>query len=968
MKKMLFSALCLSSTICGQEIKLYQFENGIPTSMKVNNLTTISISSEKHKDGEYSLKWDFKPGETLTIQGNVGYIMVKKNQQEKARSSYVMWIYNQTPINSVMQIQFKKDSVLKSYFFFNMNFTGWRTMWVQYDRDMQGTPEEGMNEIIFIAPKASGTVYIDHIMPAVLIDPRHNARDEQLDFINIEADKAANAHWMALYKNYNQIVKDNKNITLKSVELKGLKTIAQRYKRRLLKTVKTNESLVKEQEDLFAKYQNITLEFNQKLVIYKQFEKEQRDLFKYVLTRDFGIYLRNIAYMYNSTDNQRLKTRLAKLFNQSLEYMYDQGWTKGSAQGTVHHLGYQMREIYEAIFLMKDVLVKSKTVNKAKDMVTWYTAMGMLYTPQNEFKVNIDVLNTMLPGMLTAILLNEDKQQEVKELYLLQRYLNNSIQTSPGLLGGFKYDGTVFHHMQNYPAYAKGAFEGLLPIIFYLHKTPFAIKDENYNIVKRAVLFTRLYSNKYDYLLTLTGRHPNDKFNIDPEIFKLLALSSENSIDKELAEAYLRLNPKSRAAARLRKLGFRKEKTPEGSWTANMGSLQLHRRNEWLAGMKGYSRYLVGNETYVKNNLYGRYMSYGTFQILQDSLKNSGYVQEGWDWKHFPGTTAINVPFDKLKSSIAQVDTASGIEEMLLSDETYSGGNNLNGNSMFAMKLHEHTKYDGSHRARKSVFIFDNRAILLGTGIENNDTDNETHTTLFQNYLSPNTHSFTRDGKFILDSQQNLYKVVLGEVVTHKGIQKSFDQSTAKLTQNNYELAYINHGKKPHNSSYHYSILIKASLKEQENFKQNSQYKVINQDFHSHIVEDLNSNTIAYALFDEGYVAPNNFILSTDTPSLIMIQNKGEILQVSFVDPDLRLYKGQDPELYKNGEMIERSIYSRPWISNEGLSHTTTIIFKGKYSITENKNVKGQIEGENTKLLITSSLGKVINFQLNKNN
>ena len=60
-----------------------------------------------------------------------------------------------------------------------------------------------------------------------------------------------------------------------------------------------------------------------------------------------------------------------------------------------------------------------------------------------------------------------------------------------------------------------------------------------------------------------------------------------------------------------------------------------------------------------------------------------------------------------MKSSIAQVDTFSGIEEMLLSDETYSGGNNLNNNGMFAMKLHENPKYNGSHRARKSVFFFD---------------------------------------------------------------------------------------------------------------------------------------------------------------------------------------------------------------------------------------------------------------------
>ena len=35
-----------------------------------------------------------------------------------------------------------------------------------------------------------------------------------------------------------------------------------------------------------------------------------------------------------------------------------------------------------------------------------------------------------------------------------------------------------------------------------------------------------------------------------------------------------------------------------------MGSLQLHRRDEWLVGVKGFSRYLVGNETYIKKIIY----------------------------------------------------------------------------------------------------------------------------------------------------------------------------------------------------------------------------------------------------------------------------------------------------------------------------------------------------------------------------
>lgn len=967
MKKIVLGAIMLTGVLYAKDLKVYQFENEMPKNIKVDVKDSISISKEKYKDGESSLKWKFKKGEALSILGDVGYTVFKTGEQEKARSSYSMWIYNEEPIDGEMLVQFKKDGIVKCWFPIKMNFKGWRTMWVQYDRDMKGEPIEGMDEITFVAPNESGEILIDQIIPSVLIDPRHNARDEQVDFINLEADTAANAHWMALYKNYNQIDKNEKKIVLNESETEGIKKVEKRYREKLLKKVQVTPELIAEKEMEFSEYKKINLEFIQRLVIYKDLKPEEKEKIKYIATKEFGIYLRELAYMYNSTDNVQEKERIAKLFNESLEYMYDQGWTKGSSQGTIHHLGYQMREIYDAIFLMKEPLVKLGTVNKAKEMVTWYSAMGMIYTPKENLKgVNIDVLNTMLPGMLTAILLNESKEKESKELYQLQSYLMNSIKYSPGVLGGFKYDGTVFHHMQNYPAYAKGAFEGLVPIIYYLNGTSYAVTGEQYKIVKNSVLTTRLYSNKYNYLLSLTGRHPNGKFKIDSEGFRLMALSGEGGVDKELAQAYLRLDPQGKSAEKFRNMGLKEERAPQGSWTMNMGSLQLHRRKEWLAGVKGYSRYLVGNETYIKNNLYGRYMSYGAFQILEGSLKESGYVQEGWDWKHFPGTTAIDVPFEKLKSNISQVDTKSGVEEMLLSDETYSGGNSLNDNGMFAMKLHEHPKYNGTHRARKSVFFFNNKAILLGSGIENNDSENETHTTLFQNYLGQNLkNSYIQKEDAIIDSQNNLYKIVEGDVVLKKGKQESKDQNSGEKTENNYELAYINHGKAPKNGKYHYSILIKGTKEEQENFKKSSKYQVLNQDNSSHIVKDLKSDMIGYALFESGKVQNNRFIESVDIPSMILLQEKGKEIQMSFVDPDLRLYEGRDEEQYdKNGVMIERSIYSRPWIGNEGKEHIALVILKGKYNVDNNPKVKSEIDGDFTKLSITSKNGEPVKIIL----
>ena len=970
-KKYFYLLFVFIISISSYSNTLYQFEKGIPSNFIIGKNSKIEITKEKFKDGTSSLKWDFEKNSILTIKGDVGYKVFQKGKQEKARSSFVMWIYNKKPIDDKMQVQFKKKGEVKSYFSINMNFTGWRTMWVQYDRDMSGKAEENMDEITFIAPNVNGEIYIDQIYTSILIDPRHNARDEQVDFVNLQADSAVNSHWMALYKNYNAI-SQNKNIKkLTSEEVQGIKSVENRFRNDIIKKVKVNSKLIEKNREKLQEYLTTTIVSPQTVVLYKDFSKEEKSYLKDVQIKEYGSWLRDLAFMYNSTEDKKYKKEIYEIFKKGLNHLYEQGWAKGSCQGTIHHLGYQVRELYQSIFLMKEPLLKDKSLKQAKEMVTWYSAMGILYTPDSEIKgVNADVLNTMLPGMLIAILLNDDDKVTASQLYQLNHYLTKSIDYAPGLLGGFKEDGSMFHHMQNYPAYAKGAFEGLTPIMYYLGNTAFALDDYSFNIVKKAVLMTRVYSNTHTWLISISGRHPDDRFQISDEVFRYLALGKKVGNDSELASAYLRLAPQGRFAEELSSLGFKAETTPQGAWTMNMSSLQLHRRDNWLIGVKGYSRYLVGNETYIKNNLFGRYMSYGNFQILENSLIESGYVQQGWDWSHFPGTTAIALPIDKLKSPISQVDIYSGVEEMLLSDETFSGGNSLNNNGMFAMKLHEHSKYNDTHRARKSVFLFDNRVILLGSDIENR-SDYETHTTLFQNYLSDKNRiskiEKIKNSDFILDTQNNLYKVVEGKLKYKNGLQNSLDQNKGTPTENYYEMAYINHGKNPKNQKYQYAILVKGDKEEQERFKKNSNYQVLQQDYNAHIVEDEISKMRGYALFESGDIK-DKYLKSVDTPSLILIKPNDNSLELSFVDPDLRLYEGKDESQYeKNGKLKEVSIYSRKWNGNPSIPHTSTIILNGKYSLEkENKNISVEIVDNITIVKITTTYAMPVKLNLKK--
>ena len=78
-----------------------------------------------------------------------------------------------------------------------LNFTGWRAAWVCYERDMQGTPEIGMNEIRIVAPDEAGELCIDHLLTAAKMDHRYQTADIQVPFVNA----ATTSHWLVVYKN-----------------------------------------------------------------------------------------------------------------------------------------------------------------------------------------------------------------------------------------------------------------------------------------------------------------------------------------------------------------------------------------------------------------------------------------------------------------------------------------------------------------------------------------------------------------------------------------------------------------------------------------------------------------------------------------------------------------------------------------------------------------------------------------------
>src|SRR5699024_11170082 len=131
-------------------------------------------------------------------------------------------------------------------------------------------------------------------------------------------------------------------------------------------------------------------------------------------------------------------------------------------------------------------------------------------------------------------------------------------------------------------------------------------------------------------------------------------------------------------------------------------------------------------------------------------------------------------------------------------------------NGMFGMKLHENPKYNDSHRALKSVFMFDDRVIALGSNIENEDTEHNTETTLFQNHMKTEDESIwindssavkefpftseieTHDAVWLVDNKGQGYYVPEGHTIhLSRDLQHSKDQANGSDTEGNFSTAWI---------------------------------------------------------------------------------------------------------------------------------------------------------------------------------
>lgn len=1012
---LVFCCTGASAQLVKQE-RLLSFEEKQVPAFVTGSRSQLMVSREHFRDGNRSLCWDYEPGAVLSVKKELKFERKDPTGKDTYLSAFIVWVYNEEAQDKTIEFQFLKDGKKCTSFPFGINFTGWRGAWVCYERDMEGIPEEGMNEIRILAPDVKGKLFIDHLLTAAKVDARQQTADIQVPFVN----KGVKNHWLVIYEH--SLWKPE--IALSSINDRQKKEIQEMEKRFRTMIYTPGKLSQKKLENIRKKYDHYAISYHHGKVkglpvfFVRQAEAYERLLPDWNLNlftkagcglRNYLDLMKGVAVAYHDAWDAGQKSELRRMFLSMYDNITDQGVVYGSCWGNIHHYGYSMRGLYVAYFLMKEVLRETGRLEQAERTLRWYAITNEVYPRPTTNGIDIDSFNTQTQGRIASILIMEDTPEKLQYLRSFSRWLDYGCRPAIGLLGSFKKDGACFHHCNNYPAYAVGGLDGATSMIYLLSGTEFKVSELAHETVKKTLLTMRFYCNLKQWALSMSGRHPNGKGELIPMQYATMALAGtpdgKQKYDAEMAAAYLRLVSFKRTVAkdspdylpkasdkeerkmtkRLVLQGFFPEADPQGNLALGYGCLSVQRRDNWAAVVRGHSRYLWAAEHYLSANFYGRYLAHGSMQILTGksdemvTLATSGWQEAGFDWNRIPGVTSIHLPFEQLRAKVLNVDTFSGMEEMLYSDEAFAGGLSQAGmNGNFGMKLHEHDKYNGSHRARKSYHFLEGTIVCLGTGIENESAEYPTETTVFQlAATTPETrrywNKYQSNGQTYLDPNGVGYYLSESSMKA-AGFEKNFPQVTVgerstKPTSGDWVSLVLQHGKAPKGAAYEYAVLPHTDAASLKAFARKPGYKVLQQDTNAHIVSSLTDGLTSYVLFETPMGLPADGLLQkADTSCLVMTRERGDKVLLTVAQPDLALYRGPSDEAFdSDGKRMERSIYSRPWIKNESKEMLVTLTLKGAWKVTETAYCKViAVDSRQTVLRFTCRDGASFEVELSK--
>lgn len=917
---LLVPALTACSAALARADECYEsFEDGVPGHFSATREESLSISPWHSKHGTNSLRWDWAGGEELVIRHGIGD--VNRTGGYSCRAGFCVWLYMEEPAAGALVFEFREGETVTGSFEFPLEFTGWRQGRPSYERFASGKPTSAVDNIRVVAPDTvgTGTAFLDFIKYNTLtisgrdLDPKKEAQwrrpvpDEQR-FPRAEDVSEAEAAGIRALLGPDQgpgIDQVKVDALCKQVEALG---------------IIRDEHGVRGGPGIDRHYQYCARvgEHGVKEAAYWPDEHGPGWLGMQTPSAITSLAYQ-VAGAYRASNDAGQRRRLAEVFLVIEDYLYDQGMQAGAG----FHWNWWVGENWaNAVFLMRDVLADAGHLGRQCDYLLWNYGGGDIFA-QGTPPSNMDYYHLSVRPLLRACLVQIEPAEQVRWLSALKAMLERSILQPTS---AFKVDGCAYHHSAHYFGYARNAFGTLPPLLLQLSGTPWRLSPEAHERVRRAMLAQRIYCNQRDLPLSLSGRRPfasdfyiKESDRVSPAGLDALARcgtpDGQQSIDPEVAGAFLRLMPEAAGKEPYSVPGIEPEPDPKGTFVLPYAALLCHRHDNWLATVKGESRYVWGSEREGNVNCFGLFQGIGHLEVLAGgdpvNAGDSGRDGNGWDWRRFEGTTVPQLPLERLE--------AGWLSSHAGSDETFVGGLSYQGRQgVFAMIVNHPIRDGATVRGRKSWFFSDNQIICLGSDIACDESEYPTQTTLCQKRLpvdEEGRHSLTSiDGAdvsafpseqtldpasphWFIDVQQTGYCLPAGQqAVVARRHQVVRDYQDLRDTEGDFLTAWIDHGAAPSAAGYEYLVVVRSTPESMQTLATAPPYQVIERDGAAHIVWHNDGRRWGCAFFVPQEVAPHTAdaealpVKAVDRPCLIMLDavRDGQ-LHLSVADPDLNL-------------------------------------------------------------------------------
>ncbi|WP_347840745.1 chondroitinase family polysaccharide lyase [uncultured Draconibacterium sp.] len=1035
---LLFSSLFAFTQLFAQvaPFKVMEDFEELPTYLKATG--KVSIDAKRFKYGNSALKWEWQGNDRLIFNTEIGYHQqaivtdlskladghggsVSNPVLEPPRGFFI-YIYNEKASQQRIRIQFGRNELVDCEFDFNLNFTGWRTCAVGYDRgDMRGVPNEEMNRVTINAPASgSGTFYFDMMGTSITMNPRTVQANPQLPEIDRHPRLVAQyPHLLYEFSKYRPTFKLEPLTEETFADFRKLEqNVNDIFFPEHEKAKYTDDKIEKIRQDYEAF--DITRDgdaiYGRPLIYnriigdyFTELPGTSKEKFEGIKKwrPEFGYTLLDMAKLYSYTNSPTIKAELEKMFINLFDYAVDQGFDTGEGLGWIHHYSYIIREQAPAFYLMRDVLEKHGRLEKAIEICRWFYAFNQVYNEEYVYEIkgrkaaNADEIQGLVPQKLLVALMQPDSPEKARDIKHFSSYYSNIITAYANALDEtYKPDGTFFHHAGHAFGYGGRAVYGGVAAGYLLSGTQYAATEAAFQRMKKVT--KKLMACLFTDNLMAPKAFANIRFEnygLPREFYTIPAVlaCSAPAFDTEMGALYNDMLQKY-SGDRVENHDFWKKKTNAqmtntAPYTYDQitqlpySCVTLNRQaDDWMIALRTHSKYVYPFESWGKSYfgfplfIANGYLDVSYPESLDSQTPEEGYWHEGYDFRRWPGVTSVRLPYEKMLTDPGQVRDEGG--EYLFSDQAFAGGVETTygiGVSVFQYKGHDKFNLQG-FTGKKSYFFFGNKVLCIGTNITSNLTDYDVETTLFQTALKAKSEKITTSWEgpvntFPFEKHASKNSWVIDNRGTGFLAMKDTEFLLIKSTQTNpqfqnkgevsgdFACAFIKHGKAPKNAAYQYLLVANTSEKEMNSLVKNAPVSVIQADENAHIVKIPSEKVTAYAVYKKaGLIFKNGPITSINKQATFAVkESKGQLI-LAVADPDLNIYDGQD-DLLPDGSRTELSIYEKEWFFWPSRPNKVQITLNGEWKIEKQLKEMETTKVKNARIISVTNNQTIVEFE-----